>query len=153
MKKISVTPVNLVLSIFSWLIAIFGLLGGFLIIFTSYNTGSLIKGFLVLLGSLVLAAVVRVIGNIGQMLFDLRLSHARLEQSLKLQILHLKDINLQFKKLTQDLSSDLEIIHTEFQGLRNDFAQLNCDSKGINQNIHNIKNFFEQIERQLNLKK
>ncbi len=49
-----------------------------------------------------------------------------------------------------DLKKDLEksALH-----LNNYIEQINCDSKDVSKNIHEIKAFFEQIERHLDLKK
>ena len=105
-------PTTIVLLIFSWWIAVLGLLGGgYLMVFKFREGLSFLNGFLILVASLLLAAVVRMLSIIGQIVFDL------------------------------------------LQAVKNHMEQINCDTKDINQNIHQIKIFFEQIERHLDLKK
>lgn len=90
-------PTTIILLIFSWLIAVLGFLGcSFLILLGRGKVNSLISGLLVLLGGILAAVIIRMLANIGQILFD---------------------------------------------------------SRDINQNISQIKDFFEQIERHLDLKK
>lgn len=115
------------LLVFSWLIAISAIsISGYLIIFKFGEVRSLIGGLSILLGGLLLAAVIRMLGDIGQMLFDL------------------KDF------LLIDFQKDLK---TQLQSISNNCEQINCDLKDINQHIYQIKAFFEQIERRLDLKK
>lgn len=108
-------PTTIILLIFSWLIALAGLLKSLsLIVFHFKERASLFAGLWILLSSLLLAAVIRMFANIGQMIFDL-----------------IKEV----------------------QFLKNDIEQINCDTKDANENIHQIKGFFEQIEKHLELKK
>lgn len=113
--KLDRMPTTIALLISSWLIAILGFFGGgFLIIYRFNEVGSLIKGFLIVFGSLILAALVRMFANIGQILFELNSTAGQMNSMVE---------------------------------------QISCDSKDINQNIHQIKTFFEQIERHLDLKR
>jgi len=41
----------------------------------------------------------------------------------------------------------------KFSAVKDSFGQMNCDSKDMNKNIRQIKDFFERIERHLDLKK
>jgi len=101
-------PTTRALLVGSWAIPVLGTIrGGYLIISKFNNIDLLMRGLLIVLGSLVLAVVVRMFANIGQMIFELR--------------------------------SMVE--------------QINCDSKDINQDIHQLKIFFEQIREHLDLKK
>ena len=70
-------PVVIVLLFFSWLIAIsgVGLFTWNLFIFR-FNDINL-YGLLILLGSLFLAAIVRMFANIGQMIFDLKANNLK----------------------------------------------------------------------------
>lgn len=112
-------PTTLILLLFSWLIAILGLIASiYLIIFNFKGVSSIANSSFILLGSLFLAVVTRMFANIGQMLFD-----------LKKETVETKYINLNY------------------------LEQINCDLKDINQDINQIKTFFEQIERHLDLKK
>ncbi|MBZ9577954.1 hypothetical protein KJA13_02860 [Patescibacteria group bacterium] len=125
--KINKMPITMALLVFSWLIAISAIsISGYLIIFKFGEVRSLIGGLSILLGGLLLAAVIRMLGDIGQMLFDL------------------KDF------LLIDFQKDLK---TQLQSISNNCEQINCDLKDINQHIYQIKAFFEQIERRLDLKK
>ena len=112
MRKSNKMPTAKALLVFSWLIGILGLAtSGYLTIFRFNGLDSVISGILILFGGLLLAVVIRMLANIGQMVFD-----------IKCQIW-------------------------------NNLEQINCDSKDINQNIHQIKTFFERIEGHLDLKK
>ncbi|MCM8774226.1 MAG: hypothetical protein NC820_05785, partial [Candidatus Omnitrophica bacterium] len=96
--KINRIPTTLILSALSWIIAISGLLGyGYLIIYKN-EMKYLVLAPLMLLGSLLLAALVRMFGNIGQMIFDLRVD-----------IQQTKDIlNRGFVGLSQDIKKQLQ---------------------------------------------
>ena len=54
--------------------------------------------------------------------------------------------------LSQDLVSEIKSLTSNLQNLSASCEQINCDSKDLNQNINQIKNFFEQIEKHLDLK-
>ncbi|MBU1869706.1 MAG: hypothetical protein KJ818_04460, partial [Candidatus Omnitrophica bacterium] len=62
-------------------------------------------------------------------------------------------LNSQSQILNQGIDLQTQSICKELQNFKIVFEQLNCDSKELNQNIYQIKNFFEQIERHLDLKK
>lgn len=133
MMKLDKMPTTFALLILSWLAAFFGfILSGYLVIFKSQEVNILIYGLSILLGSFILAATIRMFGNIGQMLFDIK--------------------NFLFNS-NQTLNSQFQSIHNELQNLKNIYEQIGCDSKDINQNIHQIKTFFERIERHIDLKK
>jgi len=103
-------PSTRILLILSWLIAIISFcLGGFFIFFKFYKTVLLGLGFLILFGGIILAAVIRMLANIGQILFDL------------------SDIN---QKLFKSLFGEV---------------------RDISQNINQMKKFFEQIEKRLDI--
>lgn len=90
-------PVVIVLLFFSWLIAISGV-GLFvwnLFIF-KFNDINL-YGLLILLGSLFLAAIVRMFANIGQMIFDLK------AHDLKTNTEKLVKISSSLDKTSQDI--------------------------------------------------
>ena len=70
MKKM---PTTLALMVVSWLLAVFGLAAaGYLIIFSDNKIGALGSGLFILLTCIFLAAMIRMFGNMGQMLFDLK---------------------------------------------------------------------------------
>jgi methyl-accepting chemotaxis protein len=170
-------PMTMALLVFSWLIAILGILaGGYLIIFKFGEINSLVRGLSISLGSLLLAAVIRMFSNIGQMLFDLKdflfndlqtlietsttLSQEVKEtrEALSQSLLNLnQDLKDQLQGQTTVLTEGLEGLDhsfsSELQSLKNNFEQTSCDSKDISQNIHQITTFFDQIERHLDLKK
>lgn len=73
MIKMQRTPTVKALLIFSWLTAFFGLSAGALIMFFNLNKINLvIGGFIVIMAGLLLAVLIRAIGNISQSLFDLQ---------------------------------------------------------------------------------
>ncbi|MDD5059980.1 MAG: hypothetical protein PHY35_02525 [Candidatus Omnitrophica bacterium] len=62
------------------------------------------------------------------------------------------ELNKSILKLSGELVSELKSLSANLQILANSSEQINCDSKDLNQNISQIKTFFEQIERHLDLK-
>jgi hypothetical protein len=81
----------------------------------------------------------------------------RLSQGLKDQL------RLQIDALNHDLREVINKLEKNFTGanelgkklaaIKDSFNQMNCDSKDMNQNIRQIRVFFEQIERHLDFKK
>lgn len=166
-------PTALMLLVLSYLIAILGLTGaGVLIVSRFGEVRSLIAGILILVGALSLAAALRMFANIGQILFEL---NSFLFNDLKSLLSginqHIKNIENDSKvavqSLNQNIASFRQSLHTQLQSLeplktnleqnletlKTQLEQLGCDSKDISQNINQIKVFFEQIERHLDLKK
>lgn len=73
MIKIQRTPTVRVLLIFSWLTAFLGSAAGALLILFNFNKINLvIGGFAAIIAGLLLAVLIRAIGNISQSLFDLQ---------------------------------------------------------------------------------
>lgn len=235
--KIDRMPTTLALSVFSLLITILGLgIGCYLIFFNFGNIISLKHGYLILLGSLLLAVLIRMLGNMGQMLFDLRMELQKQSLSINndLRVLFERNerlvglLNDKFEKVCQyirdggiSLNQNLSFLnnnikaelqeHTKYlhllsdkfenlsknlkegnesviqnirEGIKNnregsesviqnireqnkylyislekftkisqDLELLNCDSKDLSHNLNEIKNFFAQIEKHLDLKK
>lgn len=167
-------PTALMLLVLSYLIAILGLTGaGVLIVSRFGEVRSLIAGILILVGALSLAAALRMFANIGQILFELNTFLFNDLKSLLSGITqHIKNIENDSKAAVQSLSQNIagfrDDSHTQIENLRTELQktqlqsletlktqleQLGCDSKDISQNINQIKVFFEQIERHLDLKK
>jgi len=81
----------------------------------------------------------------------------RLNQELKNQL------QLQVGTLSRDLQAiigkleknftDAKELGNKLATIKDNFSQMNCDSRDMNQNIRQIRVFFEQIERHLDLKK
>lgn len=133
-------PITITLLSFSYFIAVCGIVaGGLRMAFKFKDAGSLIYGFLILTGSLLLAALIRMLANIGQMVFDLR---ADMQNSFR-----------QEEARNETLIQNLQSIAQRLGAIKDNFDQMNCDSRDMNQNIHQIRDFFEQIERHLDLKK
>lgn len=144
--KVDKMPTTIILSVFSWLIAVSAASTAvYLFIFKFGRLGPMISGLLILVGGLLLAGMVRMFGVIGQTLFDLK--------SFLTSDFH--------KTLLQSVGETREILKDGFVNLNTEllcnlpqkFEQINCDLKDINQNVHRIKVFFEQIEGHLSLKK
>jgi len=130
MQKTDKMPTALALLIFSWVIAGFGIAAALFRLVLKFNgIGSVIESCLILAGSMVLAVFIRAIGSICQMLFELN------------------KIFYSFFHVAKDIKSSLE------SNLEGKIENINCDLKDINQNIQQIKVFFEQIEKHLNFKK
>lgn len=137
MAKTNNIPTVKILLIFSWLIGSLGILGsGFLIVVGKGKINSLIGGVFVLLAAILISAIIRMLGNIGQMFFDYK-----------------AQLYTQTTILTQQLQAQTTILAQSMHDLKISFEQVGCDTKDINQNMNQIKTFFEQIERHLDLKK
>ena len=226
-------PVTKVLLFFSCLIVSCGVgigVGSLWMLFKFKDINSLIYGLLILIGSLFLAALIRMFADIGQIMFDLRVDIQRsfkqtneldqklnkelrdqsqlqadaLNQNLQLQsdVLNqklqlragvlsqglqaiidkldkssydaneldgklnqeLKDqLQLQAGALNQDLqtiigrldksSHDANELVQRISAIKDNFNQMNLNSKDMNQNINQIRIFFERIEKHLDLNK
>jgi hypothetical protein len=120
-----------VLVILSWLI----FLGGITWALFLWYTGLPKAGVAVILGSMVLAATLRGLANIGEFLFNLLKNSFQIKQSLN--------------TLISSLESNLRSI----QAINQTLEQINCDSKDINHNLHRLISFLEEIEKNLDLKK
>ena len=166
-------PTTVVLLIFSYFIAVSGFCTAvILMIFKFMGMNSLIYGFLILTGSLLLAALIRMSAIIGQMIFDMGIDIQRLsgqsrelEQKLnqdlknKLQLQTdtlSKDLRAQTDTLTQSLqaiiqkldkfSQEAKELGQKLASIKENFDQMNCDSKDISQNMQHVKTFFEEQE-------
>ena len=152
-------PTTLLLMVFSWL-AVFG--GVSTVIFfklAKYKDDNfLISSLLVILGSMLLAAILRMFGNIGQMVFDSTKNLKVLldENKRAKDVLNEAIIGLG-RAISNDLkvlSNNLTISHEEnLKVLNTAYEQFGCDLKDMKNSTLQIKIFFEQIEKHLNLKK
>ena len=177
--KINKMPITLVLLATSWFIVASGVfVPVYLFISTGFSQNLLITGFSVLLVSLILSSALRMFANIGQIIFDTKkeiqtireINHTSaqhllgLNQNLKTELQNqtseldkiIKGLNQSLSGnitgLNRDLISEIKLLTANLQSLSSSCEQINCDSKDLNQNINQIKNFFEQIERHLDLK-
>jgi len=154
MRPSTKMPTTLILLCFAWLIALAGVVTASYLIFINkfHNPQAFIMSVTILLGSLFLSALVRMISNIGQMLFDIK---GLLYNNQ--QVSAVKDVLSSQLALMNDTKTILKIqaenVLNELKALSELIKQANCDAKDINQNIYQIRNFFEQIERHLDLKK
>jgi len=158
-------PVTSSLLFSSWLIAIGGILASAFLIITKFKEiNALIYGILLLFGSLLLAALVRMFANIGQMVFDIKADNRKAnnemrelkERSSQERKSQLQELKSQLQELESQLQAQADALtrHSQILGnLKDTFTQVNCDSKDVNQNINQIRDFFEKIERHLGLKK
>lgn len=124
-------PTTVILLFFSWLIAIAGLtyIVTNMVIFRISNIAALINGVIVLLVSLLLAAIIRTFANIGQMIFDLK---ADIEKIV-------------FSMLRENMQKQGE--------LNKIINEAGCNLGKMSQDVYEIKNFFEKVEKRLDLKK
>ncbi|MBI5873502.1 MAG: hypothetical protein HZB36_05095 [Candidatus Omnitrophica bacterium] len=127
--KSKLMPTTIVLNVFSWLVAVSGVLKvGVFVIFEAKDANAWISAVTALLGAFLLAALIRMAASIGQILFDSKVEVIRVRTAIE---------------------KSIAILEKNGAGLE----QINCDSKDISQNINQIKTFFERIERHLDLKK
>jgi 4-hydroxy-3-methylbut-2-enyl diphosphate reductase IspH len=148
----------------SWLIAIFGLATcGYLIIYKYNQFNYLMSAFLILLGSLLLAAIIRMFGNIGQLFFDLKTFIEKILPSFSNELHTLnhglvmlgKDVQETRQTLTQGLTTLNQDLKTQFQsqttalvenllevsnsmksGIEQLSASLTPDLKAVTQNLN-----------------
>jgi len=64
-----------------------------------------------------------------------------------------QDLRNQLQLQNDALKQGLQAIAKEFAAIKNNFDLMNCDSRDMNQNIRQIRDFFGQIEKHLDLKK
>ena len=88
-------------------------------------SNSLKTGTIILVAGAVVAVILRLLANINEFLFNL-------SQSVRL-------IGNQFKD--------------GFSLVNQNTREINCDSRDINQNLHKLSSFLEEIQKYLHLKK
>ena len=126
-------PITITLLVFSYLILVCSIgVGSLWMIFKFKATGYFIYGFLILAGSLLLAALIRMFTDIGQIIFDIK-----------------ADLWNLFKQAEESGQAQ----HDALIQIKDNLNQMNCDSRDMNHNIQQIRVFFERIERHLDLKK
>ena len=144
-------PITIILFFFSYLIAFCGIGSGVFWVFSKgRDISSFIYGLMILTGSLLLASLIRMFADIGQMIFDTR---GDLQDSFSQAREFNQDLRNQLQLQADLLKQNFQSIAQDFAAIKNNFDQMNCDSRDMNQNIHQIRDFFEQIERHLDLKK
>jgi hypothetical protein len=143
-------PTTKVLNVLSWLILFGGILAAIaLIVFGYREMRTWLNGFLISAVSVVLAAFVRMFAIIGQILFDIKYETIRVKNILERNGALLEKNGALLEKNGALLEKNGARLEKNGAGLE----QINCDSKDIAENIHQIKTFFEQIEKHLDLKK
>ena len=65
----------------------------------------------------------------------------------------INSLNESLTNALENVITQLKSMYDELYSLKDAFVQANCDSRDINQNIYAIKDFFEKIEKHLDLKK
>ena len=144
-------PITIILFSFSYLMAFCGIGSGVFWVFSKgRDISSFIYGLMILTGSLLLASLIRMFADIGQMIFDTR---GDLQDSFSQAREFNQDLRNQLQLQADLLKQNFQSIAQDFAAIKNNFDQMNCDSRDMNQNIHQIRDFFEQIERHLDLKK
>jgi methyl-accepting chemotaxis protein len=134
-------PTTMVLLACSWLIAISGLfIGGF------YCFSSLKIGIGIIFAGIILAAVIRVVGNIGEIIFNLNANFLSASKNTD-QIL--SNLTQTFDNIHQNLQQINSNLTQTFDNIHQNLQQINSDSRDINQNIHNIWLLFENIKNTL----
>ena len=119
-------PMTKALLILSYLMLTWTFIGGVSVIFAApKNLSSYAASLLLIFGGALFAFIVRMLANIGQILFDIKA--------------HFMSVSVETKETIEVLSSDIE--------------KINCDTKELNQNMHQLKTFFSRIEKHLKLEK
>jgi 5-bromo-4-chloroindolyl phosphate hydrolysis protein len=147
-------PTARILLFFSVAIAVLGLIiSGYIAVINFPGIKGMIIAAAVLFISLFLAIAVRMFSIIGQIIFDLKeLIPGGLrndERELKIINQHLNQLQSTYDEQLNKLQS----IYDDLENFKSSLEHIGCDSRDINQNIHDIKYFFEQIEKHLDLKK
>ena len=143
--KLKKMPTTIVLMFCSWLIAISGLfVGGF------YCLSSLKIGMGIIFAGIILAAAIRVIGNIAEIIFHLHADFLSASKNRD-QILSslTRTLNDNFQNITQTLNDNFQSIRQILGDNLQNIQQINSDSRDINQNIHKIWLLFEDIKNTL----
>jgi UPF0716 family protein affecting phage T7 exclusion len=126
-------PMTNLLNILSWIIAGFGLLtGGF------YCTISFKAGIAVIFGAVILAAIIRGLGNIGQILFDFHSNALRMNQEIKQAFQNNSEVLQGNLKVLKDNS---EVLQGNFKVLQDNFEitrKVQSDNLGINQELKKV---------------
>jgi len=166
-------PTTKILLFFSWTLAVLGLaLSIYVVLFKGVTTASLVMAILTVIGGLVLAAVLRMLANIGQLIFDancnlfddLRTFHKN-KSSQHQEILEqfrvfgrdftgkLVDLRSVTEILGRDLTEKLVDLRTVNESFLMDFKniseRLNCDSKDVNQTLHQINQTIQQTDQNI----
>ncbi len=141
---------SLLLLVLSWLIAIIGFAAGVWVIIQSPMQGAdILKGIGVILFSFLLASVVRMLANIGQMLFELK------DYSLGFQQVLQQNISLQFQYLNKNIESQAatmnQLLETNFNGINEGvFKQVESLKSGIDVTFREqVKDLNESVNQQL----
>jgi len=162
MKIVKQMPTTIILIFFSLLFAIGGVALGFYFMIINQAENRVIIGLCIMLISIFLAVLVRSIANMGQIFFDMKAENFNLLNEIKNclyvqnQILD-KDFQAltqatnnasrENKDLSQKISQNFSNQLTHGMGTLNDaLEKINCESKDINQGIHQIGSFIEQNE-------
>jgi len=173
MFKTKKIPTLVALRFLFWSIAIISIFsGGYLLLLASGQVSYIIWALIISIGGVLFAALIRMIGNLSQLLFDLndnlrglnrslsdnsRIIQSEIQNQTNLLSDNLAGLNRDSSKHAQDMSGQVKnltmVLSENLQELKSGLAQINCDSKDINQSIYQIKVFFEQIARELDLKK
>ena len=140
-------PITLTLIFFSYLIAVCGIgVGSLWMVFKFKNTAYFVYGLLILVGSLLFAALIRMFANIGQTLFNIRIDLQDSFKKVDELGLDLKtQLDLQIDTLIQDLNQSSEktrkLDQESSQGLK---TQLQMQADTLNQNLEAI---IQRIDR------
>ncbi len=125
-------PTVFVLNVFAWGLCALGVLGGgYWIVAGSAGLRAVIAGCLIMFAGALAALLIRVFGNIAQMIFDQNRKLEELRQGLS-RLDNLEKLG-RLEKLDR------------LEGINHAVDQINCDSKDINQNLDQVRVFFEQI--------
>ncbi|MDD5019257.1 MAG: hypothetical protein PHH75_06135 [Candidatus Omnitrophica bacterium] len=128
MKKIHKMPTAFILEMLSVFIVLTGsVFAVFHFLWAGEGRFSPPVYVLALLGILTTAALVRMAGVIGQVLFDLN-------------------------KKTHQLADEVSGLKKDTASLEHTLEQVSCDTRDINENIQRIASLFEKIEKHLDLK-
>jgi methyl-accepting chemotaxis protein len=174
MTKISKKmPITITLLVFSYLIAACGIgVGSLGMIFKFKDTGCFIYGFLILAGSLLLAALIRMFADIGQIVFDIRIDmqnsfrqvnelDRELNRDLKTQLqLQADTLNQKLgqssaetRKLDQELNRDLktqlqlqaDTLNKNLEAIIQKFDRSSHEAQELSQKLAEIKDNFNQM--------
>jgi len=152
------TPTGQISIGISWIIFFIGITAG---LYFWYN--NLLKtGAIILTTGIVLAVVLRLFANINEFLFNLSQSARLIDTQLKDGFSSLnQNAGESLAKITQAVRLIDEQLKHGFSSLNQNtrevleqnIREINCDSRDINQNLHKLTSFLEEIQKYLHLKK
>jgi hypothetical protein len=116
-------PTTKILLLYSWLIAIVALIASGYLIFQFRGVNSLLLGLSILMGAFLFSTIIRTLGNIAQMFFDMN------------------------NRVQELITQNSTVIQT-LKDIANNAQESVTESKEINQYVRKLEAFFEEVAKE-----